>query len=158
MASSFTNTLNTCCSCQSRFPASSEPKTKERASWNHADIHTALLLCNCLECQSAETDGNNGSNNIDKHITAPGYWAKIGKWKCVCWEIPFENFLAMLLHMHSCVQRAVSQVTFYCEKIILKSWHETMKILLGFQLIASTVSSVELQWCSKTVRVHDWTW
>lgn len=104
MASSFTNTLNTCCSCHSRFQASSEPKMKKRASWNHADICTTLLLWSCLECQSAETDGNSGSNNIDKHITAPGYWAKIGKCKCVCWEIPLENFLAMLLHMHSCVQ------------------------------------------------------
>lgn len=73
--------------------------------------------CGSLECQSAEADGNNGSNNIDKHVTAPGYWAKIGKRKCICWEIPLENFLTMPLHMHSCIQCAVSQMTFYYEKI-----------------------------------------
>ena len=41
-------------------------------------------------------------------------------------------------------------------KDTLKSWHETIGILLDFQLIASAVSSVELQWCSETVRGCDW--
>lgn len=71
------NTLNTCCTCHSRFRASSEPKMKKRASWNHADICTTLLLWNCLGCQSAENDGNSVSNNTDKYVTAPGYWAKV---------------------------------------------------------------------------------
>lgn len=158
MASSFINTLNTCCGCHSRFQAPSEPKMKKRASWNHADICTTLLLWNCLECQSAETDGNSGSNNIDKHIKAAGYWAKIGRWKCVCWEIPVENFLAMPA-AHAQLHSACCQPgDILLWKDTLKSWHETMRILLDFQLVTSTVSSVELQRCAETVRGRDWTW
>lgn len=154
-ATIFTNTLNTCCSYHSRFQASSEPKTKKRASWNYVDICTTLLLWNCLECQNAETDGSSGSNNIDKHVIAPGYWAKIGKWKCVCWEIPLENFLSMLLHMHSCVQRAVSQMTFTMKRYIEElAWNDQDFIRFSAGCQHSELSGAE--WCSKAVREYDW--
>lgn len=128
---------------------------KKRASWNYTDICTTLLLWNCLECQNAETDGNSGSNNIDKHVIAPGYWAKIGKWKCVCWEIPLENFLSMLLHMHSCVQHAVSQMTFTMKRYIEElPWNDQDFIRFSADCQHSELSGAE--WCSKAVRECDW--
>lgn len=145
MAGNLTNTLNTCCSGHSRFQAS-ETKMKKRGSWSHTSMCTTSLLWNCPVYQRAETDGNSAGNNIHKHITAPGRWAKIGEWKCVCWKIPLENFLTMLMHMHSCIQHAaVSQMTFYYEKNTLKSWHEMLRFLLDFRLVASTVHSKVLR-------------
>lgn len=146
MAVTLTSTLNTCCSGCSRFQASFETKMKKRASWNHAGMCTTLLLWNCRVCQRAKTDGNSAGNNIDKHMSAPGHWAKIGEWKrCLLGnpsgELPHHAAAHAQLHSACCCQP--DDILLW--KNTLKSWHEMIRILLDFQLVASTVQSKVLK-------------